>query len=193
MNIYLFRHGKTRGNMEKRYIGVTDEPLCREGIAELKSLKASLALPCIQRLYVSPLLRCRETASIFYPGQPQILEANLRECDFGDFENKNYRELSDNPDYQKWVDSMGTLPFPHGEDRKNFSRRCVQAFEGILEECGSLGISQIAMVVHGGTIMSIMEAKAVPAGGYYDFQIPNGRGYRLVQENSGFPYTKIGF
>jgi alpha-ribazole phosphatase len=32
-------------------------------------------------------------------------------------------------------------------------------------------------VVHGGTIMSVMEKYAVPKGNYYDFQVKNGQGY----------------
>ena len=48
----------------------------------------------------------------------------LKECDFGDFENKNYKELSGNPDYQAWIDSGGALPFPGGEDPEGFRNRC---------------------------------------------------------------------
>lgn len=44
----------------------------------------------------------------------------LSECDFGEFENKNYKELSGNQDYQRWIDSNGTLPFPGGESREAF-------------------------------------------------------------------------
>ena len=37
MKWILIRHGMTRGNMEKRYVGCrTDESLCPEGIAQLK-------------------------------------------------------------------------------------------------------------------------------------------------------------
>ena len=32
MKIVLIRHGATAGNIEKRYIGITDEDLCASGI-----------------------------------------------------------------------------------------------------------------------------------------------------------------
>ena len=37
MKCVLIRHGKTAGNLAGRYIGCrTDEPLCPEGIAQLR-------------------------------------------------------------------------------------------------------------------------------------------------------------
>lgn len=38
MKIIFIRHGKTKGNLEKRYIGKTDESLCEIGIKELKKI-----------------------------------------------------------------------------------------------------------------------------------------------------------
>ena len=42
MKIYFIRHGLTEGNIQKKYIGKTDEPLCTEGIAELREKLARL-------------------------------------------------------------------------------------------------------------------------------------------------------
>ena len=39
MKIVLIRHGATKGNLEKRYIGRTDEDLCGEGIKKLKGFQ----------------------------------------------------------------------------------------------------------------------------------------------------------
>ena len=36
MQVILVRHGKTTGNQKRLYIGRTDEPLCEEGIAQLR-------------------------------------------------------------------------------------------------------------------------------------------------------------
>ena len=122
--LYLIRHGKTYGNTLGRYIGTTDEPLCEEGREALQAIFEAGLYPMPDVLYGSPLKRCRETASLIYPTLTQREEPLLRECDFGDFENKNYLELNGNPDYQAWVDSGGTLPFPGGESREAFQERC---------------------------------------------------------------------
>ena len=37
--LVFIRHGATKGNLEKRYIGRTDEPLCDIGIGQALKLK----------------------------------------------------------------------------------------------------------------------------------------------------------
>ena len=37
--IHLIRHAVTKGSLEGRYIGHTDEPVCEEGMAQLKDIK----------------------------------------------------------------------------------------------------------------------------------------------------------
>lgn len=188
--LILIRHGKTAGNLLGRYIGSrTDEPLCDEGREGL----AGKQLPEVERLYVSPMKRCVETAEILWPGfdrKKMQKVTDLRECDFGDFENKNYKELSGNGDYQAWIDSNGTLPFPNGESMDAFKSRCLEAFARIVEgvsgaeqewiASGKTGIFRAGIVVHGGTIMAILEQYGYPKAAYFDYQVKNGCGYRLT-------------
>lgn len=180
MKIYLLRHGKTAGNLKGRYIGRTDEPLCREGEAQL--CQKRLVRP--DALYVSPMLRCRQSAAILFPGMEQRIVEDFRECDFGEFENQNSRELSENPAYQKWVDSGGTLPFPKGESREGFQERCVRAFEDVLHRAAREKSGCIACVVHGGTIMSILAAADTKKRNYFDYQTENGHGYLITWDES---------
>lgn len=191
MKICLIRHGKTAGNLESRYVGRTDEPLCAQGRSELEALplKAKKCMTwAVDGLYVSPMLRCRQTAKILFPGCRQILVEDFRECDFGRFEYKNYRQLSDSLEYQAWIDSNGTLPFPGGESREHFQERSVKAFLGVLEDAKSRDWDTVACVVHGGTIMSVMEALARPCRSYFDYQVKNGGGYVCVWDGNR-PYV----
>ena len=183
MRWILIRHGLTRGNLEGRYIGCrTDEGLCPEGIEALKKK----TFPPVGRVYASPMKRCLETAAILYPGIPAEIVPAFRECDFGVFENHNYAELNGRADYQAWIDSGGEMPFPGGESRKEFSLRCLNAFEELRERETK---EDRALIVHGGTVMAIMEAFARPSAGYYDFQIKNGQGWIL---NDNGTYEPIG-
>ena len=194
MILYLIRHGMTAGNQKKRYIGTTDEPLCHEGRALLTRILESHRYPCPDFLYCSPMLRCRETAEILFPGKEQHLISDFRECDFGAFENQNYMELAGNEAYQKWIDSNGQLPFPGGESREEFQERSIQAFYQLEKELEQAQAEDkiTAIVAHCGTIISLLEAVGVPAGSYYDFQAGNGEGYRLEGKNGQYHYQKLG-
>lgn len=181
MSWILIRHGMTEGNKERRYVGCrTDEPLCAEGTAWLEKQ----AYPEADRVFVSPMKRCLETAAILYPNIKAEIVPDFRECDFGEFEYKNYSDLNGREDYQAWIDSGGELPFPGGESRKGFAKRSVSAFRSL--PC-SPAEGNTALIVHGGTIMAIMEAAARPKGNYYDFQVKNGCGYILEADGSYRP------
>ena len=173
MNVLLIRHGLTRSNLEHRYIGSgTDEPLCEEGILLLRQL----SLPSVSRVYVSPMLRCRMTAELLYPEISCQVVPDFRECSFGLYEGKNYAELNGLPAYQAYIDSGGTLPFPGGESQAEMQSRCVHAFHLLLPELQTV---PSALIVHGGTIMSILDAYARPHRSYFDWRVENGHGYIL--------------
>ncbi len=198
-NLLFLRHGTTAGNLKGSYIGRTDEPLCAAGIEEL--LKSTC--PSAQVWAVSPALRCWQTAFLLRRRAQEresaarellaceksadygklltkdtIVVEDFRECDFGIFENKNFEELSDCPQYQQWVDSGGTLPFPGGECVEDFKHRCCRAFEELARQMKDDHIQSANLIVHGGTIMSILESFARPKKDYYSWHVRNGEGYR---------------
>ena len=175
IKIWLIRHGMTEGNRHQRYIGVTDEPLCPEGIHLLKTL----TYPQVEAVFVSPLRRCQETAEILFPNQKVRIIDQLAECDFGDFENKNYKELSNDPRYQAWIDSNGIMAFPGGESKEECAARNLEGFQRAVTSCIRENISEAAMVIHGGTIMNIMEAYALPRKAFYEWHVDNGCGYQV--------------
>ena len=176
--IVLIRHAKTKGNLTRKYVGRTDEPLCEEGKKELsRSIDSGIYPPRMEGcvLLVSPMKRCRETAEMIYPGVEQRVVDSFRECDFGVFEYRNHQELDGRPDYQAWIDSGGRMKFPEGEDPERFRTRSVKAFEELLQEYPDT--PQLILVVHGGTVMSLMSALADPPAGYFDHCVDNGHGY----------------
>lgn len=189
--VTLIRHGETAGNKEKRYIGTTDESLSDEGIRQICELKEILSKTNDNILvFASPMTRCQETAKLLFPENKIHIIDGFREMDFGDFEGKNYVELSGNKDYQAWIDSGGRLPFPNGESRELFIKRSVCAFDKMLEIIANETVTSrkstatnddvinAFAVVHGGTIMSILSKLA--GGDYYDYQVKNGEGYKLT-------------
>lgn len=189
LEVLLLRHGQTQGNLEKRYIGKTDEPLLlddTESMRKISALQKRLEQEGIagsQKLFVSPMLRCRQTAELLFPGQEQVVIDKLREMDFGRFEAKNYMELSADPAYQAWIDSDGRLPFPEGEDRECFIKRTMEGFRQMTEQAWRENCGQIAAVVHGGSIMAILSC--LMQDDYFAYQVPNLAGYAFQYEGAG--------
>lgn len=182
IELTLIRHGRTVSNGEGRYLGRTEEDLSDEGKNTLKQTKDSY--PDADFLFASPMRRCIQTAEILYPGRPVYPVAEFREMDFGAFEGKNYQDLKEDVRYQAWIDSNGTLPFPKGESREAFIKRCQKGFAFMLKQIEHAQMGRrprVSAVVHGGTIMALMDSYADEEGkGYFDYQCKNGGGYRCL-------------
>ena len=186
MSIAFIRHGATKGNIEKRYIGRTDEALSKTGIEQ--ALKLKVCNFPTEYIFVSPMKRAVQTAEIVFPESKYIVEENFRETDFGAFEGKNASELSDNNEYRQWVDSMCTAPIPGGESITDFKKRCVEAFRKIIEALPDN--AEASFVVHGGVIMAILEAYAGKEGSFYDYHIKNGEFLLCRFENGKIEFKK---
>lgn len=183
MKLYLIRHGETKGNREHRYVGTTDEGLLLEGRKELeeKVRRQKGSFFPADTVYVSPLKRCRETAEILYPGSDHIVIPDFRECDFGEFEYKNHEELCGSAAYQKFIDSRGESGFPGGETLQSFQDRCAGAFEQEVLKLLKRGKQRTAaFVIHGGTIMAILDRYSMPGRNYYEWQVGNGKGFEAA-------------
>lgn len=179
--LYFIRHGAVAGNLQRRYIGRTDEPLCEEGRSQIQALQKQCLTA--DQVFVSPLLRTRQTAEMLFPHQEHTILQDLRETDFGLFEGKNAAELVDNAAYRRWVDSGCQGEIPGGESVQKFKARCCAAF------CQAMTMlsaeESAAFVAHGGTIMAILEAFAQPRREYYQYHIGNGQLLRAVYNPGG--------
>ncbi len=176
MQILWIRHGQTQGNVERRYVGRTDEGLTTDAKEKLEMRKQQGIGFEPDLVYASPMLRCRETAALLFPKRRNVSWEGLQETDFGDFEYKNYEELKDDPVYQAWIDSNGQMLIPNGESGADFRKRCCAAYERCVAEAREKELEKIAIVCHGGTIMSVMERYSVPKKSFYEWQVGNGCG-----------------
>lgn len=181
MEFLLIRHGQTAGNLTGSYIGAsTDEPLCPTGIYAIKALALARSdLLQADKLYISPMCRCAQTAALLFPGLSPVVIEEFRECNFGVFEGKCFRQLEHDPRYRIWVEGGCTGPIPEGEHPNAFRTRCQAAFAPLLTCSNS---KRTALVVHGGTIMAILAAFALPEQDYFSYQVPNGAGYLCCAE-----------
>lgn len=181
--IILVRHGKTEANKEGRYLGRTDVPLCDDGKKELHDLwnKRSDASG-VRVVFSSPMIRCLESSEIIIPGMTPVVIEELREIDFGRFELKTYKELSGDEDYQRYIDSGGTLPFPEGESREGFIERSFIGYNKCAEYMDNHSLTKGLIALHGGSIMAIMSS--LTGEDYYSFRVENGKGYIVRYDDS---------
>lgn len=177
MKIILIRHFPTNGNEKRKYIGRTDEPLSKRVLE--RELHRIHDRPKVQRIVTSPLKRCVQTAKLIWPEYLEEFHIDplLRECDFGLFEGKSYEELKEVPEYVKWLESGGMIPFPGGESPEVFRNRCVEGFKYEIQLCIKEKVESVAFVVHGGTIMSVLERFSEEKKSFYNWQVDNGCGF----------------
>lgn len=179
-HLYLLRHGLTQGNREGRYIGRTDAPLSPEGEAELAGLRRRFIYPKAELYFSSPMRRCVSTLTMLYPGEDYRTVDGLRECDFGEYENRTIEELRDDPAYANWVAGAGRTAPPGGESSVEFQRRTCEAFEKIVDTLLHTGKNSAVVMAHGGTIMSILARYAFPRRAFYEWMTKNASGYEVL-------------
>jgi len=189
MKIYLIRHGRTTANEEKRYSGKQDVKLSESGKKELFSIKQELSHINGLPSFISTLSRTRQTKEILLPDSEVIDQLSfMNETDFGDFEGKTYSDLKHDKNYNNWLSNITENKPRNGESFSSFKERVVPAFkEHIMKQ-----ETDTVYVTHGGVIRIIMSEIADKKVPFFNWEIPNGKGYILIVENKEVvSYQKI--
>ena len=176
--IHLIRHGQTQANNDGRYIGRTDEPLSPEGLTGLLKMKQQYDYPGGVRFFTSPLSRCRQTLEVLYPGcQAEVMDG-LAECDFGEWDGKSVAQLKQDDRFSRWL-SGEAMEIPGGESGEQFQQRVMTAFEELVERLMRRGDTEAVVCTHGGVIMMLMAAYALPRAPMHEWAAENGGGFTL--------------
>ncbi|MEM1484827.1 histidine phosphatase family protein [Oscillospiraceae bacterium PP1C4] len=178
--IHLIRHGLTQGNLEGRYIGVTDLPLCEEGRLQLQKMSEQCEYPVVDRVYSSPMLRATQTVEILYPDRYIEVVDNLREFNFGDFEGRTMQDLEKDPQFQQWISSAATAGTPNGETGLSLQTRAQEAIAYIFAQMMEKRMLSVAVVTHGGLIMNLLACMGLPEREMVRWGVDNGRGYTVL-------------
>jgi len=93
--IILARHCKTTWNIEKRLVGISDQPLCDYGLNEAHETAPKLESLGLDRIVSSPLRRAHHTSEIYskHLGIPLTINEGLREIDHGTWNGIKLEEL----------------------------------------------------------------------------------------------------
>lgn len=178
--LYLIRHGITQGNLDGKYIGQTDLPLCEQGAQAIRSLAAMEVYPNVGKVYSSPLKRCLETAEIIYPERQLMIVDELAEMDFGDFEGKKQADIAQLPEYIAWIKGGAEACPPNGEKFADFRLRCISGLDVVFSDMMEKDITRAAVVTHGGVITDLLAGYGLPKGRPADFMCGPGEGFEII-------------
>jgi broad specificity phosphatase PhoE len=161
--LFLVRHAETAWNIEHRYQGQTDVPLCESGRESARKLRQRLErrpqlfCPKTTAVISSDLSRARESAELafFAPERPIHLEPDLRELRYGIFEGRSREEITKrfNDEYQRFLDDPD-YAIEGGEARSALRDRAVAAIRRWLDR---LPHPNLVVVTHGGVLRQLMQ------------------------------------
>ncbi|MBR0534865.1 MAG: histidine phosphatase family protein [Clostridia bacterium] len=177
--VYLIRHALTQGNLEGRYIGQTDEELCKVGAEQLEKLKQDYGYPYPEVVFTSSLKRCKQTAQIIYPDKTPIEMRGFDECDFGEFEGRTAEELAPYEEFSQWLSGGEDARPLNGESNAEFATRVCDCFSKTIDGLIKTGTTSAAIVTHGGVIMSILAAFGLPEAPMTEWLCPSACGYTI--------------
>ncbi|MFI5911597.1 histidine phosphatase family protein [Dactylosporangium sp. NPDC051541] len=147
LRLVVIRHGETPYTAEKRYSGRGDIPLSPAGQdqAAKAALRARQVAPNLAAIISSPLKRCLETASAL-GDLPLIIEDDLIECDFGEWEGLTYGEVRDRyaAEQDRWLASTAVPP-PGGESFQQVAMRVRRVVRSLQDRFAG---QEIAVVSH---------------------------------------------
>ncbi len=117
LEIVWIRHGETVWNADHRWQGHSDVKLSSRGQQQARLLAPRLARERFDTVFCSDLSRAVDTATLALPGSSLSIEPRLREIHFGEFEGKNFHELSEpqKERFRHWRDDPAEACFREGE------------------------------------------------------------------------------
>ena len=149
----LLRHGATELSAERRFSGRDDIALTKEGIRQARLAARRLAAgPGVDVIVTSPLQRARRTAEAVAEatGAPMIVDDDLAEADFGQWQGLSFAEAS-----QRWPDELAAWQAspdaapPGGESFAMVALRVLSAMDRLIkahQHCSAVVVSHVTPI-----------------------------------------------
>lgn len=134
--LFLVRHGETAWSATGQHTGWTDIPLNENGIEQAERLGDRLAGYRFAMVRTSPLSRALETCRIGGLGDVAIIDPDLREWNYGEFEGRTTDQIrSEIPDWTIW-----SARITRGESVDDVGRRADRVLASVLGIDGDVAI-----------------------------------------------------
>ncbi len=166
LRFFIFRHGETDWNLQKKFQGHTDIPLNQTGISQATQLAQKVKKLQLKAILSSDLSRALKTAEIALGGRPIPfhIHADLRETHLGDAEGLTHDEINlkfGEDIIAKWK-SITTedvdYKFPNGEKKSDHLKRLRRFIESYAHSGAHQSGDQIGVSTHGGSLVRLVHA-----------------------------------
>ncbi len=190
MVVFVFRHGETDWNLERRVQGHEDRSLTDRGRAQAIKLSEYLKQFPLDLLLTSDLSRAFETAQIVNKFHDLDLNTSieLREAHYGEAQGKTITDIEKEygaHTWQQWIsDNVDDhdFSFPGGETKRE---RDARVFSFLKTYLNNNSYNAIGVSTHAGVVRGIIEKSiGVPKKNY----VPNCAVYKLNYLNKVFHY-----
>lgn len=146
--VYLVRHGETEWSQSRQHTGRTDIALTAHGETQARNLAPGLQAVRFTSVLSSPSLRARRTCELAGLGAGAVMEPDLFEWHYGDYEGQRTAETHRlHPNWNLFRDGC-----PNGETPEEVSDRADRLVARLRREGG-----RIALFSHGqiGAVLAV--------------------------------------
>jgi probable phosphoglycerate mutase len=173
--LLLIRHGETDMNRELRFQGQVNVSLNAIGHAQARRLADRMRAETADAVYVSDLLRARQTAApiagvlCLHP----VAQSGLREQDFGRMDGMRVEDIQHaHPEaWAGWLRFEADFAMPEGESTRAFHARVMAAVQRL---AAAHADQTVVVVTHGGVLdMIYRTARSLSLNGPRQSEIPN--------------------
>jgi probable phosphoglycerate mutase len=165
-NVFGIRHGETAWSLSGQHTGVTDIPLTDNGRRLAERLRPALANEVFDLVLVSPLGRARETAELAGLGEQAVIEPDLVEWNYGQYEGLTPAQIHrERPGWMIFRDGA-----PGGESPEEIGARVDRVIARARAADGN-----VALFAHG-HVLRVLVARwiGLPPGGGQHFLLDTG-------------------
>ena len=169
--VLLVRHGRTAANATGVLAGRTPGvDLDETGRAQVAALGQRLAPLPVVALVTSPLERCQQTAAAVLatggteavPRPAAVVEADLSECDYGDWTGRPLKELTAEPLWPVVQSHPSAAAFPGGESMRAMQARALDVVRRVDAAVGAEhGPDAVWVAVSHGDVIKAVLADAL--------------------------------
>jgi broad specificity phosphatase PhoE len=166
VNVFAIRHGETAWSLSGQHTGTTDIPLTDNGRRLAEGMRPVLARNGFGVVLCSPMQRARETCELAGLGDKAVIDPNLVEWNYGEFEGLTPKQIHERvPGWLIFRDGC-----PGGEAPEQVGARV----DRIIARLRAVDVN-VALFAHG-HVLRVLVARwiGLPAGGGQHFLLGTG-------------------